>query len=328
MKFGGKEMKNKVFYIFSLIILILLSLYPISMGIKVFLQYLHNGSVAADEYPKYIIPYTPMCIAIIASAALLPAIYKLSKRFALILDSCIGVGLFFAGELFFEQIKVVEGSTALPLDSWQYSLCLATPEVLRSIGEPIYADNNPAFKVHFYLIAIVTILSVIGVLNGFMKMYLEGLSQKKKPLVIQSICVTAFIGLCILACFTAFYRNGTLHISPLSAFLTGLFFLVFGVTFGTYFAGYLYGKSKLRSIWIPSIIAMLTTIAMYTGELVLMNGNLFYLGSGAFFEPLGLLSFSLCDILIVLASGFFTAFLSFLMNRRTTGVQPPLLKTI
>ena len=304
----------KSFYIVSLIILILLSVYPIYMGITVFIQYMQNGSLDAAEYPKYIIPYTPMCIAIIVSAALLPVIYKLSKRFSLIIGSCIGVGLFFAAELFFEQIKIVEGYTTLPLESWQYSLCIATPEVLQSIGEPIYAENNPAFKLHFYLIAIVIILSVIGVLYGFMKMLKEGIYQKKKPLVVQTVCVTIFVGMCILACFTAFYRNGTLNISPLSAFLTGLFFVVFGVTLGAYFSSHLYGKSQLLSVWVPALIAMLTTIVMYIGELVLMDGYLFVFGSGTFFEPLGAVPFSVCDILIVLISGIITAALSFLLN--------------
>lgn len=309
-------MKSKVFYRLSLIILILLSVYPIYMGIKVFIQYLQNGSVLAEEYPKYIIPYTPMCISIIVSAALLPSLYKLSKRFSLIIGSGIGIVLFFSGELFFEQIKVVEGYTEMPLSSWQFALCYATPEVLRAIGEPIYAENNPAFKVHFYLIAIVIILSVIGVLYGFMRMFQEGLYQKMKPLIVQTVCVTVFISLCILACFTAFYRNGTLYISPLSAFLTGLFFVVFGVTFGMYFAGHFYGKRKLLSIWIPSIIAILTTIAMYIGELVLMGGYLFVFGKGGFFMPLGIVPFSLCDLSIILISGIITASLSLLINRR------------
>ncbi len=309
-------MKSKVFYRLSLIILILLSVYPIYMGIKVFIQYLQNGSMLAEEYPKYIIPYTPMCISIIVSAALLPSLYKLSKRFSLIIGSGIGIVLFFSGELFFEQIKVVEGYTEMPLSSWQFALCYATPEVLRAIGEPIYAENNPAFKVHFYLIAIVIILSVIGVLYGFMRMFQEGLYQKMKPLIVQTVCVTVFISLCILACFTAFYRNGTLYISPLSAFLTGLFFVVFGVTFGMYFAGHFYGKRKLLSIWIPSIIAILTTIAMYIGELVLMGGYLFVFGKGGFFMPLGIVSFSLCDLSIILISGIITASLSLLINRR------------
>lgn len=307
--------RYRTFYILSLAVIILLSVYPIYMGISVMSQYLQNGYVPVESYPKYIIPYTPISIAVIVSAALLPVIYRLSKRFSLIIDSCIGIGLFFILELCFEKIKVIEGYTTFPIESWQYGICAATPEVLRAIGEPIYAENNQDFKVHFYLISIVIILSTVGVLYGFLKLFKEDLYQKKKTLIVQTVCVTVFLGLCIFACFTAFYRNGTLYISPISAFLTGLFFIVFGVTFGMYIASHLYGKGKAVSVLIPALTAVLTTLAMYIGELVLMDGKLYVLGKGLFFQPLGASPFSLCDISIILISGIITALLAFLLNR-------------
>lgn len=300
----------KKFYISSLVFIVLLSVYPIYMGISVLLQYIQKGSVWSEAYPKYIIPYTPICIAVMVSAALLPVLHRSSGKYSLIMDSAIGLVIFFALELSFEKIKVVQGYTALPLESWQYSLCAITPEVIRSIGEPIYAENNPAFKLHFYLISILIILSITGVLYGFLKVLNEGLYQRKKALIIQAVCVALFVGLCIFACFTAFYRTGTLYISPLSAFLTGLFFIVFGVTSGMYLASHLYMKNSLISVLVPSVAAMLTTIAMYIGELVLMDGKLFVFGKGFFFESLGSIPFSMCDILIILISGLITAFLA------------------
>jgi hypothetical protein len=48
---------------------------------------------------------------------------------------------------------------------------------------------------------------------------------------------------------------------------------------------------------------MLTTAAMYVGELVLMGGELCRFGKGIFFEPLGVLPFSGCDLLIIAAAG-------------------------
>ena len=248
----------RMFYMVSLSILVIMSLYPIYMGISTFFAYPQNGFIHSEEYPKYIIPYTPMCIAVIISAFLLPVLYRLSKRFAALLDSVIGIGLFFAGELFFEQIKVVGNNQVLPLDSWQYSLCVATPEVLQSIGAPVYAENNPAYKVHFYLIAVVIILSIIGILYGFTKMYKEGSVKNRNALIVQTICTILFISLCILACFTAFYRNGTRYISPLSAFLTGTFFVVFGVTFGSCFSFWMYGKKPLFSLFLPVFVSVTT----------------------------------------------------------------------
>lgn len=300
-----------MFYMVSLSILVIMSLYPIYMGITAFIAYSQNGFISSEEYPKYIIPYTPMCIAVIISAFLLPVLYRFSKRFAALLDSAIGIGLFFTGELFFEQIKVSQNYQELPLDSWQYSLCVATPEVLQSIGEPAYAENNPAYKVHFYLIAIVIILSIIGILYGYTRMFKEGSVKNRKALIVQTICTVLFISLCILACFTAFYRNGTRYISPLSAFLTGTFFIVFGVTFGSCFSCWMYGKKPFLSIFLPVLVSAATTIIMYIGEFLLMDGVLFVFGRGIFFEPLGRMPFSLCDMAIVLA----TAGISYVLNR-------------
>ncbi|KUO69976.1 MAG: hypothetical protein APF77_04190 [Clostridia bacterium BRH_c25] len=299
-------MKYKNFYLLSLFAIILASVYPIYMGVATMGSYLNNGAIDVADYKKYIIPYTPICIALIVSTALMPLIFKLFKRYALPAVSFLGTVLFFASEFGFEQIKVIEGYVEMPLESWQLSLCMATPEVLRAIGEPIYAAYNTAFKIHFYIIAIVIILAVLNVIYGFSKMLREQDFGKKRPLIAQAVSVLLFIGLCILACFTAFYRNGTINISTLSAILMSVFFIVFGITVGIYCGSIFYGKSKLFSKIIPAITASLTTLIMYIGELVLMGGVLFKYGNGFFFEPIAAIPFSAADIVIILFSGVIT----------------------
>jgi O-antigen/teichoic acid export membrane protein len=201
-------------------------------------------------------------------------------------------------------------------------LCVATPEVLKSIGQPIYAQGNPAYKVHFYLIALVILLSVVNVLYGYTRMLKENDRSPKKPLMTQLVCALVFIGLCIWACFTAFYRNGTLDISALSASLMAIFFVVFGVTLGVYFSCIFYGRRRFLSLVLPAVVASATTAAMYAGELVLMDGALFRLGSGAFFEPLGGLPLSPADISIILAAGALTLVIAALINRGTAQRAP------
>ena len=305
-------MKNKAyrsFYLISLAVIVLLSAYPIYMGVKVAVDYLTNGYVLDVDYPKYVIPYTPMCIAIILASAIIPLLYRYAKRAAQIISSVLGVGVFLATEWLFEQIEVkmlqISWSQAptIPLDSWQLSLCIATPEVLQTIGKPAYTDNNPAYKVHFYVIAILIIVCTVGILCGFTKMIREERREMKKPLVMQTVAVVLFVGLCILACFTAFYRNGTIYISPLSSFLTGLFFVVFGVTFGLFVAGFVYGKKPWLAYTLPAVSSCAMTVVMYIGELVLMGGEVFRFGAGAFFAPIGKFPLSPCDIMIILSSG-------------------------
>ena len=315
-------MLYKKFYLLSVSVVLAVSIYPIMMGITTLSANLTSGFVDAASYPKYIIPYTPLCIALLTAVCLMPLLYRLCRKYTLPAVSLLAAAIFFVCEIGLEQIRVAEGSQALPLDSWQYSLCVATPEVLQSIGQPIYAQSNPAYKIHFYLIALVILLSVTGVIYGYTRMIKENSYTKKKPLAAQLVCALVFIGLCVLACFTAFYRNGTLDISALSASLMTAFFIVFGVTFGVYFGCLFYGKSNALSVLLPAIIAAATTAAMYLGELVLMDGVLFRLGSGAFFAPLGLLPFASADILVILASGVLTHLIMWLLNKGAKQTAP------
>ena len=62
------NMKDKSFsryYSLACIGVLVASYYPLSMGIRVITDMIVDGAVLKENYPKYIIPYTPMCIAII-----------------------------------------------------------------------------------------------------------------------------------------------------------------------------------------------------------------------------------------------------------------------
>lgn len=305
------------FYLLSIFAILLDASYPVYMGGVILAAYFKQGYVAAADYPKYIIPYAPISIALIMVVLLMPVIYRQFKKHGLLAASILGTAVFALTELGFERIPVLENPTSLklPLESWQYSLCVATPEVLRSIGQPPYAQNNPAFKLHFYLIALVIIQTVINVLWGLTKMIKKQDFTRKRPLIAQLVCTSVFLGLCILACFTAFYRNGTLNISPLSAVLMGTFFVVFGVTFGTYLGSIFYGRKGVLSVNLPALSAMATTLMMYVGELILMDGKLFILGKGSLFRPLRGIPLAVIDFIIITLSGVITYFIMKLLNR-------------
>jgi len=311
----------KKFYALSAVIILIASIYPIYMAFVTLSSYLRKGYVSSDDYPRYIIPYAPICIALIVVVLMMPVIYRFFKKWCLLAALLLGVLIFFISELGFESIKVVDGSISLPLESWQYSTCIATPQVLRAIGKPIYAANNPEYKLHFYLVSIIIILTVLNLVSGFTKMIKEQDFSKKKPLIVQLIFTVVFIGLCIFACFTAFFRNGTINISPLSATLMSVFFIVYGVTFGAFIGSIFYGKNKFLSVVIPIVSSVATTIAMYVGELILMGGELFRFGSGFFFEPLGSIPFALVDILVIIASGAVTYVIMTLVNKKEVSIS-------
>jgi hypothetical protein len=289
--------------------LILACGYPIYMGIVTIVSYVNNGFIDVGNYRKYVIPYTPICIALIISIALLPVVFKLCKKYTLLITSALATTLFFISEICFEQIEVRSINFMIQLQGWQLSLCMVTPEVQKFIGKPIYAQNNPAFKIHFYIIAIVIILAVINVIYGFSKMLRDKVYDKRRPLIAQTVTASIFIGLCIFACFTAFYRTGAIKISPISAVLMSIFFIVFGITVGVYVGCIFYGKKKLLSVVVPAITSVITTMVMYIGELILMGGILFKFGNGFLFEPIFAIPFAIIDIIIILLSGIITYWL-------------------
>lgn len=103
----------------------------------------------------------------------------------------------------------------------------------------------------------------------------------------QAISGGIFLGLCILACFTAFFRNRQIQVSLISAVLMSIFFILFGITAGIYAASFLNGRNQWIFIIIPAVTASLMTTLMYLGEMILLNGHLYRFGRGFLFEGLG-----------------------------------------
>ena len=65
-------MSSKKVWLLSLGIILSASVYPIYMGIVMILSFIQNGGIDVADYPRYIIPYTPICIALIICTVLLP----------------------------------------------------------------------------------------------------------------------------------------------------------------------------------------------------------------------------------------------------------------
>jgi len=321
------NMKNKQFnryYLFSCIGVLIASYYPLSMGVQVITDMIVNGTVLKENYPKYIIPYTPMCIAVIAGILLMPLCIKLFKKFALVSGAFVATGVFFAIELLFEQKVVIStAETVTKLEDWQMFMCYVPPE---GFGETVttyktqttvdilMGDYNPAFKLHFYVISVVLIITILNCLYGFGQMIKTGNKTRFKALILQSVCSLTFLGLCILACFTAFWRDGSIQVSPLSAALMTVFFILLGVTVGVFVGSHLLGKRQFVLIWVPSIIASVMTLLMYIGEMILLNGHLYSFGNGFIFDSITGIVLAPIDLMIIVASGCITALIFTLLN--------------
>lgn len=315
-------MKNKLFgkyYLSCCIGVLVASYYPLSMGVRVVADMIVNGTVFKENYPKYIIPYTPICLAILIGVTMMPLCIKLFGRFALAGGSALAAGVFFAFEILFEKkVVVTTAETATKLENWQMYMCYIPPEgwggavtayKTETPVDILMGNYNPAFKLHFYIISLVLILTILNCIYGFGQMIKDGDKKRLKPLILQSVCSLVFLGLCILACFTAFWRDGSIQVSHLSATLMAVFFILFGVTAGVYVGSFLLKKRKSVLIGISSLVACVMTLLMYVGEMILLNGHLYEFGAGFPFDGIPGIVLAPVDLLIVVVSGGLTAWI-------------------
>lgn len=322
-------MKNKYFSGYDLLAflgVLAASCYPLYMGIKVVRDMVVNGTVMKEDYPKYIIPYTPICLAVLIGILLMPAFVKLLRKRALLGGGVVSIGTFFGLELLFERnVVVTAAETVTKLEDWQMYMCYVPPEgwgeavttyKTQSPVEILMGNYNPAFKLHFYVISCALILALLNCLYGFAQIVKTGDKKRVKALTAQSVSAIFFLGLCILACFTAFWRDGSILVSPLSAGLMSTFFILLGVTSGIFVGSFLIGKEKSAAVWIPAIVSALMTLLMYLGEMILLHGHLYQYGSGIFFQPLPVIVLAPIDICIILLSGATSAGIFHLLCKR------------
>lgn len=314
-------MKNRTlrnYYIFSCLGVIALSFYPLLMGIYTVSEMLRNGAVPIENYPKYVIPYTPIAIALVFGVLLMPFFYRFFQRFSFAAASIISVGVFFIFERLMETGILVQAQEIVFLESWQMALCWVPPELYQTrtweAVDILLGGYSPAFKLHFYVISVVLILSFLNWIYGFAGMIRTGDKSRRKSLVIQTVCSIIFLGMCIWACFTSFYRTGEITVSALSAVLMSTFFIVFGATMGAFTGSYTLGKRRVWSVFLPALVSSLITLIMYIGEMILLSGHLYRFGTGFFFQGLPAIVLAPVDICVILLPGCISAGIFYQLN--------------
>ena len=314
-----KNRKYQKFYLLSAAGVAAAAAYPVAMGVRVTVEMLRNGAVLMENYPKYVIPYAPIAIALLFGVLLMPVFQKLSNKRGFLLGAALAICAFFSVEYLLETKILIQATEVVSLESWQMSMCYVPPEQYQTrtweAVDALLGGYSPWFKLHFYLISVVLLLSLLNSFYGYAAMIDTGNESRKKALRIQSAVSLAFLGMCIWACFTAFYRTGEIVVSLASAMLMTVFFVLMGVTVGVFLGSFTLGRKKRLSVLLPSVAAGIMTIAMYVGEALLLSGNLYRFGTGFFFEGLGSLAVAPVDLLVILAAGGSTALICGLLNR-------------
>ncbi len=99
-----------MYYPFACLSVLAMSFYPLYMGIRVICDMIANGTVLKENYPKYIIPYTPISLALLLGVFLMPLFMKLFKRYAFLGGAAVSTGTFFIIEMLFERKVVITAS--------------------------------------------------------------------------------------------------------------------------------------------------------------------------------------------------------------------------
>lgn len=121
-------MNFKQYYATTLCVVLAVSIYPLYMGICVAADAIRYGIVASENYPKYIIPYTPIALAVIVAVVLMPIIIKFAKKISFLVSSIISLSVFFIAEYVFESKVVINGGErAVKLEDWQMYMCYVPP---------------------------------------------------------------------------------------------------------------------------------------------------------------------------------------------------------
>ena len=252
-------------------------------------------------------PYTP---ANKYSVALMPILHRAWGKYAQAGASGIALAVFIASELMLEKLVIVTGTVMTKLESWQMYMCYVPAEWFEtrtwSPIDVLIGEYSPTFKIHFYAIAVALILTLLNSFYGFGRICQGEGRERLRALILQSVSTGLFLGLCILACFTAFWRTGELLVSPLSASLMCLFFMTFGVTMGIFTGSLLLRFSRAVCLGIAGGVASATALLMYIGELCLLHGHLYRFGTSFPFKGMGVLVLAPIDLLVILASGVLT----------------------
>lgn len=310
----SKELKRC--WLICLLAVLALSAYPLLMGMKILMNVIAIGRISTADYPKYVIPYTPVSLAAIAGVLAMPWLVRRMRR-PMIAAAVLALTVFFASEMALENVMV--GSRTMA--AWQFALCIrpidafepavTAGEATFSLRQPVLetevgqliGEYRPSIKLHFYMISVVLILGVLGCCYGFARAVHTGDRRCLRLLTVQTAATGAFLALCVMACFTAFFRDGRLLVSPLSAGLMAAFFILLGLTAGLLAGSGLQGKRPALAVGLPAVISAVVTLLMYLGEIALLNGELYRFGTGFLFSGMGALVLAPADVLIVLASG-------------------------
>jgi hypothetical protein len=297
----------KRFYLTALFPLIFLSAYPVAMGTGIAVLSFQNGRILPEYYEQTVIPYAAVCSSILLTLLLYPLLSKL-RRFSLPSATVFAAGLFLGLEWYMENITI-HSPEALSAYKWQLESHIGSAEATQAF-QMLY-DNT--YRIHYYITSLMLIVLVIGLIYSYENRIQSEEGGRKNLFRLQLIFTILFVVFCAFVNAASYLRKVSFlteavdYLISLSPTLTVFFNLVMSLAFGLYMAGFLSGKRRLVSVFIPAAAAILTAGAMYYGEYRMLDGILYRFGYTKVFQSLPYTIVTAADAFVILGSGALTA---------------------
>ncbi len=303
---------NKRTYAWCLAAVAALSAYPLFFGVRIAVLALVNGGIEPWQYARYVIPYTAVSASVLIAAAAAPLLLRLGRWAAGAAALC-GLALFFPLEYAMEQLTV-RGAAFQNAVLMQLASCIATPAARSALLLSLSGYLDGAFRIHYYLVSLLLIAMALGTVYGFLRPRAD--ARGRAAQTARLVCTAVFLGFCVFANFTGFFRTSTDLLSPLSAGLTALFFVVMAASTGVFAGSALPARLARAAPCCSAAAALAVCLVMYYGEYRMLGGRLYQLGVGAFFIPTSLMSLSPADLALLTVSAAAGALACLFVSRK------------
>ena len=241
----------KRFYLTALFPLIFLSAYPVAMGTGIAVLSFQNGRILPEYYEQTVIPYAAVCSSILLTLLLYPLLSKL-RRFSLPSATVFAAGLFLGLEYYMENITI-HSPEALSAYKWQLESHIGSAEATQAF-QMLY-DNT--YRIHYYITSLMLIVLVIGLIYSYENRIQSEEGGRKNLFRLQLIFTILFVVFCAFVNAASYLRKVSFlteavdYLISLSPTLTVFFNLVTAWPLA-YMAGFLSGKRRLVSVFIPA----------------------------------------------------------------------------
>ena len=272
-------MKSKVFwryYLITVLVLLGAAAIPFWNFAVMTSRYLYKESALLFHNYREVFPFTAVTAALLITFLLAPLLKNLPLRKKYTLTSVFALALFGAIE------EVVE---ALAVRSYIYKTAMLEARSPFFMPEPIdlanfdYQSVLPlSIKLHYYVFSIVLIMAVLHFLCILYEQLFGAAKPGIRPVMVSGIALVCYTAAYLLVQVVRYSDYDLLQVTWGTILNIAICFMFAAIAAGLFSASFMRFEGRKKII--PSLVAVMTVLALYGAEFALKNGEFYsYTGS-------------------------------------------------